>query len=106
MPAPTTGSSAEDLLRSYTSRPVRAVQLTAENAEALGTLDGIEYSPETDTDERSFLIQLEENYREGLEFGDWIIESAVPGRWTCISAEAYGDEDWVPFEGLYTEAIR
>jgi hypothetical protein len=39
--------TVDDLFTTYRARPVRAVQLTVDNIDALATLPGIRYSPET-----------------------------------------------------------
>jgi hypothetical protein len=80
--------TAYDLFTEHQAKPVRAVQVTEENLRVLGTLPGINYRPETDYEEMWFGVSITEGYVQGIEVGDWILESAARGEWIVY----WGDE--------------
>jgi hypothetical protein len=49
----------------------------------------------------SFFLQIEDRYRQGISFGDWIIETPKPGQWTI--GWDYNDvpDDFPTFSDVY-----
>lgn len=80
--------SVSTLFEEYRAKPIRAARVTAENAEELATLAGIDFRPETDEEEMWFGVRVGDNYRQGINFGDWISEAVKPGLWVIY----WGDE--------------
>lgn len=91
-----------DLFRTYRARPVRAIQLTAENAAVLGELPGLRYEPETDEAEMLFGVQIDERHSIGIELGDWIIGTETEGLWS-IASGAPEETDGLPAFNLEHE---
>lgn len=81
--------SVETLFAEYRAKPVRAARVTAENAEELGKLAGIDFRPETDDEEMWFGVRVGDRYTQGISFGDWISEAVKPGQWFIY----WGDDD-------------
>jgi hypothetical protein len=81
--------TAYDLFTEHQAKSVRAVQVTEANAQALGTLPGIIFMPETATDEMWFGVRVGDLHTQGISFGDWVSESAVSGQWIVY----WGDDE-------------
>jgi hypothetical protein len=96
-----TNADALALFAEYRGKPINAVQVTAENVELLGELDGLTYEPETDEVEMSFSVRVEPLYHQGICLGDWIATTAVPGLWSIYAGDAVESVDFPKFSASF-----
>ena len=89
--------SMETLFEEYRAKPIRAVRVTAENAEELSKLAGIEFRPETDEEEMRFGVRVGDRYTQGISFGDWISEAVKPGLWVVYWGDEREDDPFSEF---------